>query len=69
LSIAVAILVDMGDVIPESLGALTRDQTRVVTRRQALAAYLERRDHRHPGPNRAEAGAAATRLGLVTDLG
>jgi hypothetical protein len=40
LSVSVAILVDMGDVIPQSLRALTDDQAGVVTRRQALDAGM-----------------------------
>jgi hypothetical protein len=40
LSVSVAILIDMGDVIPESLCELTRDQAGMVTRRQALDAGM-----------------------------
>jgi Transcriptional regulator, AbiEi antitoxin len=40
LSVALAILIDMGDVIPQSLRALARDQAGVVTRKQALAAGM-----------------------------
>jgi hypothetical protein len=40
LSVGVAILTDMGDVIPQSLRALTRDQAGVVTRWQAIDAGM-----------------------------
>jgi hypothetical protein len=40
LSVGVAILTDMGDVIPASLRALTRDQAGVITRWQAIDAGM-----------------------------